>query len=153
MDNGFNEKPVEYAAYYRQQIYKAPKPKRQGGDGLAIASMVLGIISLCLFCSCVNIITAIISIALAGTYLASYIAEHKKMAVSGIVMSVISIILFFVSWTSYLVSPVSKDLMKNIDPKSRQEIFEKLEEYQNSDGTMEDFERIFEGSGAESEEE
>lgn len=109
----------QYQNYGQNQYYSNPqyqnvngKMKKVGGSGFAIASLVLGIISLCLFCSCFNFITAILSIIFGCVYLTSYVLEHKNMAIAGIATSVISIILFFVAWGLIITSDSMQTIME-----------------------------------------
>lgn len=70
------------------------------GDGvmLGIISMILGLVSILLFCTCINFFTAIAAIILGIIQIAKH--KEKSFAIVGIVTSVISIImatfLFFV---------------------------------------------------------
>lgn len=70
--------------------------QQQKGDGvmLGIFSMILGIVSILLFCTCVNYVTAIAAIILGIVQIAKN--KEKSFAVVGIVTSVISMILAFV---------------------------------------------------------
>lgn len=81
---------------YAQEGYRAdskPGPTSDG-QGLAIASMILGILSLLLFCTCINIVLAVVAIVLGAVYLAKP-NRKKGMAVAGIVTAVLSLIFFF----------------------------------------------------------
>lgn len=65
----------------------------------AVWSMVLGILSIVLFCSCINNILAIIAIVLGVKFLKYGIEpDGKRMAKVGIVTAIISIVMFFGSW-------------------------------------------------------
>lgn len=74
--------------------------QQQKGDGviLGIVSMILGLVSVLLFCTCINFFTAIAAIILGIIQITKH--KEKSFAVVGIVTSVISIImaifLFFV---------------------------------------------------------
>ncbi|MEG1946768.1 MAG: DUF4190 domain-containing protein [Lachnospiraceae bacterium] len=61
------------------------------GIGLGIASMVLGIISIILSCTYINVITAIVSIILGIIQIVKN--EKKGMAIAGIVCSVVSVVI------------------------------------------------------------
>ncbi len=67
---------------------QASKP----GNGFGIASMILGILALVLFCTCLNIPLAILSIIFAIIHLSRRIGS-KGFAIAGIITSVVSIIL------------------------------------------------------------
>lgn len=72
-----------------------PKPK---GDGVAlgVASMVLGIISLLLFCTCVNYLTAALAITFGVIQLIRN--KDKTFAIAGIITSGISLMLGAALW-------------------------------------------------------
>ncbi len=72
------------------------------GRGFGIASMVLGIIALVLFFSFVNIPLAILSIIFGIIQLTR--KAPKGMAISGIVMSTISLFLLVIFWACMFVS-------------------------------------------------
>lgn len=73
-----------------------------GGRGFGIASMVLGIIALVLFFSFVNIPLAILSVIFGIIQLTR--KAPKGMAISGIVMSTISLFLLVIFWACMFVS-------------------------------------------------
>ena len=62
------------------------------GNGFGIASMVLGILALVLFCTCLNIPLAILSIVFAIVHLCRK-AGSKGFAIAGIITSVVSVLL------------------------------------------------------------
>ncbi len=80
---------------YRQQAYYYQQPPKKADNGLAIASLVLGIIALLLFLSFFNILLALVSIVLGGIYLSQ--AKGQKgsqgLAIAGIITSVLSVVL------------------------------------------------------------
>ncbi len=103
------QQPVQQPVYqqpgYPQQPVYAAKPSVPG-KGLGIASMVVGIVSLALFCTgWVAIICAIVGVALGGIglYKAKQAGMKNGMAVAGLVCSVIALaillayIIFFAS--------------------------------------------------------
>lgn len=75
---------------YYQSSQNQPAPK----TGLALASLILGIISLVLSCMGFNIILAIIAIILGAVYLSKKQQERRGMAIAGLVLGIISIALF-----------------------------------------------------------
>ncbi|MGN0431727.1 MAG: DUF4190 domain-containing protein [Lachnospiraceae bacterium] len=80
--NGMNQQPV----------YAAPAAP-QGGKGLAIASMVLGIVALVLSC-CVPylpIVLALLAVVLGGVSLAKK-KGGKGMAIAGLVCGIIGLV-------------------------------------------------------------
>ena len=80
-----------------------------GGRGFGIASMVLGIIALVLFFSFVNIPLAILSIIFGIIQLTR--KAPKGMAISGIVMSTISLFLLVIFWACMFVSDARTESM------------------------------------------
>lgn len=84
--------------YQNQQQYQNPYPKPQKPDviGFGLASMIIGIIAVCLFLFCINIVLAVVSIVLGIVQLCT--ARRKGMAVTGILLSFISVILTGVFW-------------------------------------------------------
>lgn len=79
-----------------QPVWNGQNPQQQGGNGLGIASMVLGIISLVLFLFLINIPMAIVAIALGIVQLTKKSA--KGMAVTGIVTGAAAILLTILFW-------------------------------------------------------
>lgn len=71
--------------------YEPQKPEK---TGLAVAALVLGIISVVLSCMGFNIIIAIIAIILGAVYLSKKQAARRGMAIAGLVLGIVSIALF-----------------------------------------------------------
>lgn len=86
---GYNQPPQ---GRYNQQV----PPKKPVGNGLGIASLVLGIISLVFFCTCANIITGILAIIFGIIQLVK--GGNKGMPIAGIATSAISIIACVIYW-------------------------------------------------------
>lgn len=82
--------------------YQSVREVSSGERGFGIASMVLGIIALVLFFSFVNIPLAILSIIFGIIQLTR--KAPKGMAISGIVMSTISLFLLVIFWACMFVS-------------------------------------------------
>lgn len=80
------------SSYYANQLTK------QKGDGAAfgVASMVLGIVSLLLFCTCGNFLTGILAIIFGIIQLVKN--KDKAFAVTGIITAVISMVLGIFLW-------------------------------------------------------
>lgn len=74
--------------------YRNYRQREEPKSGLAIASLVLGIISLILFCSFINIPLAILSIVFGAVALSRN--TRKGMAIAGLVTSIISIVLLII---------------------------------------------------------
>ena len=84
-----------YPPNYNQR--QADNRKEEPGKGFAVASMVLGLISLVLFCTGINIITAILAIVFGIIHLVKQKQNHG-MAVAGIVTAVVGILAFVTYW-------------------------------------------------------
>lgn len=87
------------------------QPTKGEGTGLGIASMILGIISVLLFCTCVNWITGIVAIILGIVQLVKN--KDKTFAVVGIVTAAVSLLLSIWLWGSALASASDDDLNYN----------------------------------------
>lgn len=77
---------------YRNQTNTGYPPQQSQGFGLA--SMIMGIVSLVMFCSCINIPLAITAIVFGVIQLSRTGNQKKGMAIAGIVTSVLSIVMF-----------------------------------------------------------
>ena len=80
---------AEYTQQY-QDTYRDVPPEEPAG--FAIASLVLGIISLVLSCTMINIITAILALVFGIIHMVKY-QSRKGMAIAGIVLGIISIVI------------------------------------------------------------
>ncbi len=101
----------------------------KAGLGFGIASMVLGIIALLCFCTCVNIIPAILAIVFGIIQIMSY--EHKGMAIAGIVTGALSICLLISCYAYMLSNAAFVDMMENemVEEFNRDEIEDIFEYY------------------------
>lgn len=77
---------------------------KEKGDGIAVgvASMVLGIVSLLMFCTCLNFIIAIIAIVLGIIQL--NMNKEKSGAIVGIVTGAASLVLSVILWMLFIIS-------------------------------------------------
>ena len=66
------------------------KNQPESGNGLAIASMVLGIISVVLCCTFVNVIAAVLAIIFGAMHLSK--ESSNAMAISGVVTGIVGIV-------------------------------------------------------------
>lgn len=85
---------------YGTNMRKEPDP----GNGFGIASLILGVVSFLLFCTCMNWITGILAIIFGIIQIAK--GGQKGLAIGGIVTSAVSMLLclilyFFVGVASY----------------------------------------------------
>ncbi len=92
-----------FGGNYDQQTYPYQEPYQPVSQGFGIASMVLGILALILFCSCVNIILAVIAIIFGIIQLATP-GSKKGMAIAGLITSALSILLFLIFSVVFAVS-------------------------------------------------
>lgn len=121
-----NQDGYSYQSGYQYQNYDEP-PKESMGFG--IASMVLGIIALVLFCSCFNILLAVLSIIFGIIHLVRC-RGGKGFAIAGIIMSVLSVIAFFVMWVSAFNSPVfQEEFQEEFQRQFRRQLEEQGELY------------------------
>lgn len=93
---------------------------KQVGNGLGIASLVLGIISLVLFCTCANFLTGILAIVFGIVQLVR--GGNKGMPITGIVTSAISIIACVIYWVAMMGSSATYSYLYS-DPSSYMEEF------------------------------
>jgi hypothetical protein len=85
---------------YDQQSYYGQTEQQKGdGIGFGLTSMILGILSLLLFCSCINYILAILAIVFGIIQIVKY--QRKGMAIAGIVTAAISILLATIMWIGF----------------------------------------------------
>lgn len=78
--------------------YYANQRPKQKGDGVAlgVASMVLGIISILLFCTCANFLTAVLAIIFGIIQIVQN--KDKTFAITGIITASLSIVFGIVLW-------------------------------------------------------
>lgn len=83
--------------------YTANFQQPQKGDGIAlgVTSMVLGIVSLLLFCTCINFVTAIAAVVFGIVQIVKN--KEKSFAVVGIVTAALSLVLALVLWGTFAV--------------------------------------------------
>lgn len=113
----------------------------EGGVGFGIASLVIGIISLLLFCTCINIPLAILAIVFGIIQLVR--GNGKGIAIGGLITSALSIIALVVF---YLVMGMNMSKLSDMDSFLQQyeqmypELFEDYDEpyyhYDDDDDTF-----------------
>lgn len=84
--NPQSQEPYEYDDPYQNRPPEEPA-------GFAIASLVLGIISLLISCMGINIITGILAVVFGIIHMVKY-STRRGMAIAGIVLGVISVVIF-----------------------------------------------------------
>ncbi len=88
----YNQNP--YNGYSQYGQFQRPDNSRSG-NGFGIASMILGIISLVLFCTCINIPIAVAAVVFGILQLAKN-PENKAMSIVGIATAAFSVLAFIV---------------------------------------------------------
>lgn len=96
-------------------MYQKPVPVKKRGNSFAIASLVLGILSFALFCTCFNVILAGLSLIFGIIYLVSYVPEKKWLAITGMILSVASIVMLVIAINIIMNSTVISTI-RNADP-------------------------------------
>jgi hypothetical protein len=113
---------------YDQQYYGQAEQQKPDNIGFGLTSMILGILSLLLFCSCINYILAILAIIFGIIQLVKY--QNRGMAIAGLVTAGLSIILATIMWIGFSTMTIDED-----NP-----FYQYLEEYQygygEDDGTF-----------------
>jgi hypothetical protein len=84
-----------------QQYYGQAERQKGDATGFGLTSMILGILSLLLFCSCINYILAILAIVFGIIQIVKN--RRKGMAIAGIVTAGLSIVLATILWISFSV--------------------------------------------------
>ena len=109
----------------------AYQPEKKDGNTLGTVSLICGVLALLLFCTCINVPLAVMSIILGVVQLAGY--KEKLTAGLGIAMSVASLVLMMIAVTVFLnVSVNTGSMMEN--PGSYEEYFEQY--FNNRDGSF-----------------
>ncbi len=97
----------------------------QGSNGFATAALVLGILSLVLFCTGFNIILAILAIIFGGISLKK--TSKRGMSITGIVTGIVSIVLFI------LMAVIIGVSMLSVFTESGMDLDELYDYYQHQD--------------------
>ena len=93
-DPGYNDPQAGRNTYGGNGGQPSGGPEQ--GSGFAIASLVLGIVSIVLFCASINIVTGILGIIFGAIYLVKKYPEKRGMALAGLILSIISIALYVI---------------------------------------------------------
>ncbi len=126
-----SQENVQQAQPLYQNLQYASKEK-QDKAGLGIAAMCLGIASLFLFCTCINIPLAIVGIVLGIIQIVKY--KNKGFAITGIITSMISLILAIIFWILYMNASIeelggtinSNDFMQELFEDEDSDMLEEL---------------------------
>ena len=129
---GYNQTAYGQTAYNQPQYganpYNQP-PKNSNGFG--IASLVLGIASIVLFCTCINYVTALLAIIFGIIHIIK--GNNKVFGIVGIATAAISVIVSIIFWV-VAGANVSTDLEKEF-----MRGFDEGYEYYNDDDSYEDY--------------
>ena len=129
---GYNQTAYGQTAYNQPQYganpYNQP-PKNSNGFG--IASLVLGIASIVLFCTCINYVTALLAIIFGIIHIIK--GNNKVFGIVGIATAAISVIVSIIFWV-IAGSNVSTDFEKEF-----MKVFDEGYEYYNDDDSYEDY--------------
>ena len=114
---GYNQTAYGQTAYNQPQYganpYNQP-PKNSNGFG--IASLVLGIASIVLFCTCINYVTALLAIIFGIIHIIK--GNNKVFGIVGIATAAISVIVSIIFWViagSNVSTDFEKEFMKGFD--------------------------------------
>ena len=119
-----------------QESRQAYEPVSQG---FGIASLSIGIVSLLLFCTCINIPLAVLAVVF-GILQLTKPGCKKGMAIGGIITSVLSIFLFMVFFIGFMGSiNYQEDFQRQLQ-RSLERQFEDDYEDGYNDGYMDDYE-------------
>jgi hypothetical protein len=124
---GYNYGPQDYGQQgYDQQYYGQAEQQKPNNIGFGLTSMILGILSLLLFCSCVNYILAVLAIIFGIIQLVKY--QNRGMAIAGLVTAGLSILLATIMWIGFSTMTIDEN-----NP-----LYQYLEEYQYGYGEDDD---------------
>lgn len=87
------------------------EPEKKESMGFGIASLVLGIVSLLLFCTCINWITGILAIIFGILQIVK--TKQKGFAIAGIITAGISMLFTIVLYISIFVGAAAYDINYN----------------------------------------
>lgn len=120
-------------SYTQNTTYQQPVSGIQNaGQGFGIASMVCGIISLVLFCSCLNIPLAVIALVF-GIIQLTKAGTSKGMAITGIITACLSILLLVGFMAMFVLSAnVQSELGNTLD------LYEQYEDFEDFDFNFDD---------------
>ncbi len=109
-----------------QTPYQKQVPVKKRGNGFAIASLILGILSIALFCTCINVVLSALSLIFGIIYLVSYVPEKKGLAITGIILATASIIMLIIAINIFANSAVLASIRNTSTTELLQEYFKYL---------------------------
>ncbi len=121
-----------YNSDYTYTQGQQPQQKaKKSGNGYAVASMILGIVTLVFFCSCINIVTGILALIFGIIHLTSYGKDGKGMAIAGLITSALGLIALVVCYVLIFSNSVNLSNMSDFP-------YELYEEYQYPEDLLDD---------------
>ncbi len=121
-----------YNSDYTYTQGQQPQQKtKKSGNGYAVASMILGIVTLVFFCSCINIVTGILALIFGIIHLTSYGKDGRGMAIAGLITSALGLIALVVCYVLIFSNSVNLSNMSDFP-------YELYEEYQYPDDLLDD---------------
>lgn len=126
---GYNQQNIPQNGYAAPQGYGVPYQPQQTGTGMAVASLVLGIISICagifMFAFPVLFLVPIIGIILGVVFKCKRLPVGKGMSTAGIITSVIGLILpilFIVVMLANMTNLLQ--YIKDMSPEQYEQLYE-----------------------------
>ena len=124
-----------------------PAPGADAGNGFGIAALVLGIVSLVFFCSCLTFITAPLAILFGIVQLVRSKKSGRGLAIAGLVTGIISLVACIAFWALAMANVnLSESILEKYgdydfeDPDSFEQF---IEDYSNDFGEELDKDEIY----------
>lgn len=118
-DEDYKEASSEEAAYVHYE-----KPEKEGSIGLAVASFVVGLLSLIFFLTGINFLGALGSIILGIIFIAVFKQKRGRgFAIAGIICSVLSIVVGFVAW-AFIINNLDNLMVLSDDDEVTQYLYD-----------------------------
>ena len=133
--NNYGNQPAN--GYEGVNVTLPPQQPQKGKKGLAIAALILGIVSLIGFCCCINVITAPLAIIFGIIVLCKHM-DGTGLAVTGIVTALLSLLLIGgIAYSVREILPYSQEIATDYMHvlEDQEEVFPAYEE----DGTIPEY--------------
>lgn len=96
---------------YGNGYWQEPEKNENESVGFGIASLVLGIVSLLLFCTCINWITGILAIIFGIIQITK--TKQKGFAIGGIITAGVSLLFTIILYISLVIGAAASDMRYN----------------------------------------
>lgn len=129
-NNGYNQNGQQYYSY------QGPRYDANGkiiGNGFGIAALILGIISLLMFCTFINILPAVLAIVFGLIQITRY--NQKGMAIAGIVTGAVSIVLLICFWTLVFTGTAYDSVRRDVENSLNNDTLFDEDSWYNDDDT------------------